>query len=158
MNQATNMDALRRSLLGAELDPPEAKLLAQRMGQVALRDGELLIAEGDLRRTLFLLVAGGLNVIRAGRDGEEALYQMRVGECAGTRAFIDGSPRAVGLRALGDTEVLTLEPDAFEALIETHPWLVYKVMRAFFRITHAHLMHVNFQSEELRNYLLKRRY
>jgi hypothetical protein len=48
-----------------------------------------------------------------------------------------------------------LEPEDFDALVETHPRLVYKVMRALFRITHANLMRVNLEGSELRNYLLK---
>ncbi len=155
MNQNEKMAALRHSLLGAELDPGEVQVLAERMGVVALHDGEMLVTEGERRRTLFLLAQGALCVGRSGTDCEEKLYQMRIGECAGTRAFIDGTPRKVSLRAIGEVQALSLEPEDFESLVETHPWLVYKVMRAFFRITHANLMHVNFQSDELRNYLLK---
>ena len=51
--------------------------------------------------------------------------------------------------------MLTLEPDDFEALIDSHPRLVYKVMRAIFRITHSNLMRMNLESAEMRNYLMK---
>ncbi len=54
-----------------------------------------------------------------------------------------------------DSSVLTLEPDDFEALVDTHPRLVYKVMRAIFRITHTNLMRVNLERSELANYMLK---
>lgn len=80
---------------------------------------------------------------------------MRPGECAGTRAFVDGSTRKAGLRAVGATRVLTLEPEDFEALLETQPRIVYKVMRAIFRITHANLMRMNLESAELKNYVTR---
>ena len=160
MNQATKPETLRRSVLGTELDETELQVLAEQMQVVTLTDGELLVSEGENRRTLFLLIVGRLDVAKVVGTIEETVYQMRSGECAGTRAFVDGSSRKAALRSVGDSIVLTLEPDAFEALLDTHPRLVYKVMRAIFRITHANLMRVNLESAELRNYLMQgtRRY
>ncbi|WP_295436469.1 Crp/Fnr family transcriptional regulator [uncultured Thiodictyon sp.] len=155
MNQADKSETLKVSLLGAELGADEIQVLADQMGVMTLHDGETLLVEGDEHRTLLLLAAGAIQVVKVVGDTEETIYQLRVGECAGTRAFVDGSPRKAGLRSVGDSQVLTLEPDAFESLVETHPWLVYKVMRALFRITHANLVRVNSETSELRNYLLK---
>jgi CRP/FNR family transcriptional regulator, cyclic AMP receptor protein len=153
-------ETVRRSVLGAELDEDEAQVLAEQMEMRALHDGEQLVAEGEERRTLFLLVAGRIDVSRVAGTGEEVVYQMRSGECAGTRAFVDDSPRKAGLRSAGETLVLTLEPEAFESLLDAHPRLVYKVMRAIFRITHSNLMRANLETSELRNYLMQgtRRY
>lgn len=154
-SQADQLETLRGSVLGTELDETEARVLMGLMGVVTLEPGELLIADDEQRRTLFLLTEGRLCVCRSVGGAEEALYLMRPGECAGTRSFVDGSPRKAALRSHGRSTVLTLEPEDFESLIETHPHLVYKVMRAIFRITHANLMRVNHESTELRNYVLK---
>jgi hypothetical protein len=48
-----------------------------------------------------------------------------------------------------------MEPAAFETLLDKHPRIVYKVMRALFRITHANLMRMNLESQELANYISK---
>ncbi len=160
MNDLNKPDALRRSVLGTELYEAEAQVLAERMGMVTLHDSETLVSEGEARRTLLVLAAGCIAVSKIVGPGEETVYQMRPGECAGTRAFVDGSQRKAALRSIGDSTVLTLEPDAFESLLDTHPRIVYKVMRAIFRITHTNLMHANLDSAELRNYLMRgsRRY
>ncbi|MBK1700168.1 Crp/Fnr family transcriptional regulator [Thiococcus pfennigii] len=155
MSQVDKTNVLRASVLGTELDESEAQVLAERMGVLEVKGDELLVDEGEEQRTLFLLAAGRLCVCKTVGGVERRVYQMRPGECAGTRAFIDGSMRKAGLRAVGDCTVLTLEPEDFEALIESHPRLVYKVMRAIFRITHANLMRVNMESSELRNYVVR---
>jgi CRP-like cAMP-binding protein len=155
MTQLNKSHALARSTLGAELDADECRILADRMGLQALKQGELLVREGERRRTLFVLVDGRLNVSKMVGEQEETVYQMRIGECAGTRAFVDNSERKAALRANTDSAVLSLEPEDFETLIETHPRLVYKVMRAIFRITHTNLMRVNLESAEMRNYLMR---
>lgn len=148
-------NVLRASVLGTELDDDEARILAERMEVLEAKNGELLVDEGEERRTLVLLADGRLCVCKKVGGAEKGVYHMRPGECAGTRAFVDGSPRKAGLRAVGDCVVLTLEPEHFEALVEPNPWLVYKVMRAIFRITHANLMRVNMESSELRNYVVR---
>lgn len=160
MNQATKPETVSRSVLGTELTEEEARALAERMEVVTLTDGQTLVAEAEERRTLFLLVVGRLDVSKVVGATEETVYQMRSGECAGTRAFVDGSTRKAALRSVGESLVLTLEPEAFEALIDTHPRLVYKIMRAIFRITHTNLMRANLEAAELKNYLMQgsRRY
>ena len=80
---------------------------------------------------------------------------MTKGECAGTRAFVDRTPRKATLRAIGNATIYTLTPDAFESLLDSHPRIVYKVMRALFRVTHSNLMRMNQESRELANYITK---
>ncbi|HSO82094.1 cyclic nucleotide-binding domain-containing protein [Thiocapsa sp.] len=155
MNQMDWAEILRSSVLGTELDEREASILAEHMGLVRLTNGELLVSEDEQRRTLFLLAEGRLCVCKTVGGVEESLYRMRPGECAGTRAFVDGSARKAALRSEDDSSALTLEPDDFEALVESHPRLVYKVMRAIFRITHTNLMRVNLERNELANYMHK---
>jgi len=83
------------------------------------------------------------------------VYTMREGECAGTRAFVEQSPRKATLRAVGDATVYTLTPADFESLLDTHPRVAFKVMRALFRVTHANLARMNQESKELTNYINK---
>lgn len=155
MNELNIADVLAQSSLGAELTPEECTALGGVMGVAPVPAGRTLVRESEARRTLFVLAEGRLNVCKDVNGQEETVYQMRIGECAGTRAFIDGSPRKAALCTDVDSLVLTLEPEAFESLIETEPRLVYKVMRAIFRITHSNLMRVNLESAELRNYMMK---
>ena len=155
MSEKANPHRVRTSSLGAELYEDEAKILAGIMGVRHLQDGELLVTEGGAEHTLFVLAEGKLTVIGNNDGKETVLYTMAEGECAGTRAFIDRTPRKATLRALGAATVYTLAPDVFETLLDSHPRIVYKVMRALFRVTHTNLMRVNEESQELANYITK---
>lgn len=155
MNEVNKLEALRKSLLTAELDEAETQALADQMGVTTLRHGEVLVSEGGLRQTLFLQAAGALQLFRDRGGSEEILYQTRIGDCVGTRTFIDHSAYMFGLRAVGESTVLTLAPAALEALAQEHPRLPYKVMRAFVLITHGNLSRLYLEGTELRNYLLK---
>jgi len=153
MSETPKCEALVDSTLGQELEKGDCDILTTVMGVRHLKDDETLVVEGDDDNTLFILTEGKLAVIGNIEGNEVVVYTMKTGETAGTRAFIDRAPRRATLRASGAATVYTLEPDAFESLLEAHPRIVYKVMRALFRLTHSNLMRMNLESQQLSNYI-----
>ena len=154
-NQQPKCEAIVDSSLGQELEKEECQVLTSVMKVRSLTDGEVLVKEGDADNTLFILAQGKL-IVSSEIDGKPtAVYNMKVGECAGTRAFVDLAPRRATLTAEGETTVYTLEPNDFESLLESHPRIVYKVMRGLFRLTHMNLMRMNVETQELSNYIHK---
>lgn len=156
MSNTADYKQVRNSSVGAELHEDEARTLAAILGVRHLKNGELLVSEGGNDQTLFILASGKLGVISSDADGKENLvHTMKEGECAGTRAFVDRTPRKATLRAIGNATVYSLTPDAFDTVVDAHPRLAYKVMRALFRVTHANLMRMNQESQQLSNYIHK---
>ncbi|BCK87953.1 hypothetical protein MIZ01_1750 [Sideroxyarcus emersonii] len=156
MSEVADYKVVRNSTVGSELTEEKAKLLAAKMGVRRLKDGELLVREGEADQTLFILAAGRLTVISKDADGtEQVVYTMKEGECAGTRAFVEQSPRKATLRAVGDSTVYTLAPADFESLLDSAPRVAFLVMRALFRVTHANLSRMNQETRQLANYINK---
>ncbi len=155
MNAQADIQKLCTSSIGGDLTVAEANTLAGVMGVHHCKDGEVISAEGGKASTLYVLIEGQMDVI-SNIDGEDTVvYTMKQGECAGTRAFVDRSPRKATLRSHGEASVYTLEPDAFESLLDDHPRITYKVMCALFRNTHTNLMRMNQESQQLSNYISK---
>lgn len=155
MSTKADIQQLCNSSIGNELTVAEGRVLSDIMGVRQLKDGELLSSEGGAASTLFILIDGKLDVISDNEGDAETVYTMSKGECAGTRAFVDRSPRKATLRANGEATVYTLEPDAFESLLDDHPRIIYKVMCALFRNTHTNLMRMNQETQQLTNYINK---
>jgi CRP/FNR family transcriptional regulator, cyclic AMP receptor protein len=63
--------------------------------------------------------------------------------------FLDGKAHSGTLHAMGETQVCSLRRPALESLIDSHPLLVYKVMRAIVRSVHAILPRMNLEYVEL---------
>ncbi|MCF6337142.1 MAG: cyclic nucleotide-binding domain-containing protein [Gammaproteobacteria bacterium] len=153
--QQLECEAIVDSSLGQELEKDECQVLTSVMKAHTLTDGEVLVKEGEDDNRLFILTKGKL-IVSSEIDGKNVpVYTMKVGECAGTRAFVDLAPRRATLTAEGDTMVYTLDPADFERLLELHPRIVYKVMRGLFRLTHMNLMRMNVETQELSNYIHK---
>lgn len=145
-----------QSSLGTELSEDQAAVLGGLMELQHLKDGDYLISEGAADDALHVLLEGKLEVVKnAGGDDEASLAVLRDGDLAGELSFIDGEPHTVGLRALCDSEVLSLERAAFEGVVNDHAQLAYQVMRAVARSAHKIVHRMNYQFIELNNYIFK---
>lgn len=154
MTDMTNL--LLQSSLGAELSNDQAATLGGLMTTNRLVDGDYLISEGAADDTLHVLVEGKLEVVKnAGGEDEASLAVLRGGDLAGEMSFIDCEPHTVGLRALSDSHVLSLQRSQFEGIVNDHPQLAYLVMRAVTRSVHKIVHRMNHQFIELNNYIFK---
>jgi CRP-like cAMP-binding protein len=121
-----------------------------------LTDGEFLIVQGTGDDSLHVLLEGKLEVVKHTGGGDVAgLAVLREGDLAGELSFIDGHEHTVGLRALCPTHILSLKREDFEKIVNDHPQLVYKVMRAIARSTHRIVHRMNAEFIELNNYIFK---
>jgi CRP-like cAMP-binding protein len=154
MSDTANL--ILQSSLGSELSDIETAKLGSLMSLRELVDGEFLFDEGKADDSLYVLLKGKLEVMkRTGADGMASLAILRDGDLAGELSFIDGQLHTVGLRALCDSQVLSLKREDFESLIDTDPQVVYKVMRAVARSAHRIVHRMNLESIELNNYIFK---
>jgi len=149
-------DLVLNSALGAELTDDEAETLSALMETSELADGDFLFEEGATDDALHVILTGKLEVVkRTGADEEASLAILREGELTGEMSFVDGAPHTVGLRALTDSRVLSLQREDFEGIIASEPQLVYKVMRAVTRSAHRIVHRMNTEFVELSNYIFK---
>jgi CRP-like cAMP-binding protein len=104
-----------------------------------------------------VIVSGALAVARRREtDGEWiTLHLLSKGELAGELGFMDSRPHYAALRATGPTRVLCLTRQKLESLLEREPIIVYRVMRAIFRVVHVVLNRMAMQTAELTNYIYK---
>ena len=157
MGPQVECSPMQQSSLGKDLNADDCAALITVMGVQEFKDGEVLVQEGEADSTFFILIHGAISVHSTINGKMTKVYTMKVGECAGTRAFVDLAPRQATLKAVGDTTVYTLEPEDFEGLLDSHPKVVYKFMRGLFRLTHMNLMRMNAESQHLSNYILRAR-
>jgi CRP-like cAMP-binding protein len=149
-------DLVRKSALAKELSDGEVDVLAGLVHLHQLDDGQVITPEGEADSHMHVIVNGALAVSRHGADGQwENLHVMTAGDLVGELSFLDGTPRYAALRSLGRTEVLSLDRADLESLVEKHPWIAYRLMRAIVRFTHSLQRRMSMQSAELMHYLYK---
>jgi CRP-like cAMP-binding protein len=157
MADTQKLQLLRDSALAAELTPEQSAILADLIAVRDLKDDEVLVEEGATDDQLYVVVSGALAVAkRVGASGKWVNLQVLTkGDLAGELAFMGEDPRYAALRAAGPTRVLCLRRDKLESLLGREPLIVYRVMRAIFRIVHGILHRMALQANELTNYIFK---
>jgi CRP-like cAMP-binding protein len=106
---------------------------------------------------LYILAHGDIEVRIESKGQDSIIHVLKPGDLAGIITFVGGAASDISatLCAVGDTKVLSLEREKFETLINSHPMMVYKVMRGVVRNVHGIVRSVNSQSKELSNYIYR---
>jgi CRP-like cAMP-binding protein len=85
---------------------------------VHLRAGEMLFRRGDPPGNFYCVVSGVLKVSTLLEDGKEAILSLlEHGNWFGEISLLDNQPRTHDTTALGDTQVLALPRNEFDALM-----------------------------------------
>ncbi|HUL94093.1 MAG TPA: cyclic nucleotide-binding domain-containing protein [Burkholderiales bacterium] len=157
MADATKLQLMRESALATELDAKQCAVLADLVTVRDLADGEVLVDEGASDDHVHTVVSGTLAVAKQVPPGGQwiNLNVLTKGDLAGELAFMDGKPHYAALRAVGPTRILSLKRERLESLLGSEPLIVYRVMRAIFRVVHGILHRMALQASELTNYIYK---
>ena len=157
MAEPSKLQLLRNSALAAELSAEQCAVLAGVIDVRDLADEEVLVEEGATDDQLYIVVSGALAVAKRVEPGGKwvNLQVLTKGDLAGELAFMGEDPRYAALRAAGPTRILCLKRDKLESLLAREPLIVYRVMRAIFRVVHGLLHRMALQANELTNYIFK---
>lgn len=151
-------DTLLTSTITEELNAAEVELLAGLFDVQNYKAGEIIVQPSDEQPDNLYILASGDIEVKIDSSGEQStIHVLKPGDLAGIITFAGGAASHVQatLYAVGDTKVLSMTRVKFETLINTHPMIVYKVMRGVVRNVHGIVRRVNSQSNELSNYIYR---
>lgn len=154
------MDTLRISTITEELCDAEVEILAGLFEIKDYKAGQVIVKPGDEHPdNLYILAHGDIEVKIESSGEDSTIHVLKPGDLAGIITFVGGAASDISatLCAIGNTKVLSMERARFETLINSHPMMVYKVMRGVVRNVHGIVRRVNSQSAELSNYIYRTR-
>ena len=152
------MDTLRNSTITEELSDAEVEIIKGLFEVQDYKTGEIIVQPGDKQPdNLYILAHGDIEVKIESGSEESIIHVLKPGDLAGIITFVGGAASDISatLYAVGKTKVLSMARAEFEKLINTHPMIVYKVMRGVVRNVHGIVRRVNSQSAELSNYIYR---
>jgi CRP-like cAMP-binding protein len=157
MEDMSKLQLVRDSVLAVELTAEQSAVLAELVTVRDLADGQILIDEGASDDHVHIVVSGALAVAKQLQPGGQwiNLNVLTKGDLAGELAFMDGKPHYAALRATVPTRIISLKREKLESLLGREPLIVYRVMRAIFRVVHGILHRMALQATELTNYIYK---
>jgi CRP-like cAMP-binding protein len=127
----SNLDLIRRVPLFSMLTPPQIESLAQAVSKKRLKRGEILVAQGENRNALYIILTGHTRVVVTDSKGREViLATLHSGECVGEMSLIDGEPHSATVVADVEVDVLILGRDDFLRCLSESPAMCFAVMHA----------------------------
>jgi CRP/FNR family transcriptional regulator, cyclic AMP receptor protein len=152
------IDTLRTSTITEELNDAEVEIIAGLFTVQDFSSGDVIVRPGDEQPDNLYILAHGDIAVKIESGGEEStIHVLKPGDLAGIISFVGGAASDISatLCAVGKTKVLSMERTEFEKLINSHPMIVYKVMRGVVRNVHGIVRRVNSQSAELSKYIYR---
>ena len=114
-------EELRAIPLFWELGDTELDYLAGSSADIRLRAGEYVLHEGEMRRTLFVLVEGCMEVTKIVEGAERVVGTRKPGESFGELPMVLNAPYAVSVRAAEDSRVMSIEAKDFYVIATSSP-------------------------------------
>jgi cAMP-dependent protein kinase regulator len=122
-------DLLRRMPLFAELDTQQVQRIAAQLREATYEPGAVIIREGDIGETFYVIESGRVEVSVA-QDGQERVIAERgPGEYVGEIALLLEVPRTATVKALTQTRMLTLQRGDFDRLVASHLYVSRRLER-----------------------------
>ncbi len=116
--------------LFVELAPEDLRSICQCGATKTYPKHSIVMNEGDLSDTLYIILSGKVKVYVSEADGREVtLSILGPGKFFGELALIDESPRSASVSTLETTSLSLVSKAAFEQCIKKDPEIALKLMR-----------------------------
>ncbi len=114
------------------LNPDARREVLLRARTLRARKGQIILAQGEQSREVFILQEGRLRVVLYGVDGREvSLRDLREGQMFGELSAIDNEARSVSIVATEDTRLLAISGTLFRSIVidqkEAADWLIRRL-------------------------------
>jgi CRP/FNR family cyclic AMP-dependent transcriptional regulator len=143
---------LRRWDIFAHFTDEQFAQLAACATFVRYSDGATIVQEGEPSQEAYLIESGDVRIKRKTPYGLFSLAALAPGTLFGETSFVDRIPRSGSAVSSGDTELISLNPEALAALMEQDPrfklalyWTFWKSLSSKLRQTNENL--TNFFSQ-----------
>lgn len=126
IHKDAKIELIRKVPLFAQCSKRELAEVASIADEVDLRDGKVLIREGDRGREFFVLVDGTVEIRRKGRK----IAERGAGEFFGEMALLSSAPRNATITMTSPGRALVITERAFKGLLKHSPAIQLKVLEA----------------------------
>lgn len=100
------------------LDDETLAILARELPTEHVEVGQVVVAEGDTSREMFVIIAGELEVVKESRSGHEVRVALfGPGDWFGEMSVLDIQPRSATVRAVAPTMLLRMSNEHVDRLL-----------------------------------------
>jgi CRP-like cAMP-binding protein len=130
--------------------PDELNLLLQRMKRISYRSGDVIIREGDIGDSFYLIDQGQVAVISEKEDNRR-IGVIEEGDYFGELALLTSKPRTATIKATTDTSVFQLSRQDFEEITKRFPTINGTLLNKLYNRIKSAYNELEKKNEQLEN-------
>jgi CRP-like cAMP-binding protein len=92
-------------------------------------DGEVIVRQGEVGNSMYVVQAGEVEVLRETEDGEVHLADLGAGDFFGEMSIFEREVRSATVRARGEANVLTVDKRTLLKRIKEDPFLAVSILQ-----------------------------
>ncbi|MFN8608275.1 MAG: cyclic nucleotide-binding domain-containing protein [Vulcanimicrobiota bacterium] len=121
---------LRKVPLFAQMNLEQLVAIDQRLEEVEYLAGEVVFEEGQLGAELYILLEGGVKIVKARGSGQELLLTRLEGvNYFGEMAILDDEPRSASVVVERNSRLLVLKGEQLKDLVEQMPEMAFEIIK-----------------------------
>ena len=124
---------LKKYTFFSEVDTEDLKALAMISQPVALGAGDLIVKEGDLGDSFFLIKAGSVKITKGEGEKQITLAVLPAHAGFGEMAIFEDTPRSANCYANEDCQLLKISREDLLEVIMEQPRISVELLRVFGR-------------------------
>jgi CRP-like cAMP-binding protein len=122
------IEILKQMVLFHNLDSLELIQLSKFVDHKFYNEGDLVIAEGEMGDSLFVVKKGQFKAFALREEVEQHIATFNVGDSFGELALLDKQPRSASVMALTDGELLEFTKENFDKVLSYSEKIKIKVL------------------------------
>ncbi|VAX27469.1 hypothetical protein MNBD_NITROSPIRAE02-443 [hydrothermal vent metagenome] len=144
---------LKKQILLKELNDEELLMIRDKITVESYPRGTLIFKEGEPTKGIYLVKNGKVEISKSTPDGwKQTLAILNEGHFFGELSVIeDKKVHGANVTAVENTELFLLKSETFKSLENSHPQVMYKIVKAIARVASKNIHSMN---EKLMNLLI----
>lgn len=125
VRQADKIDHLRQIPLFSELNKKELQFLARLLTEVGVKEGSVLVKQGEYGQEAMIIESGTAAV----RRNQRKIDSMGPGDFFGEMSLVASLPRNADVVATSDMTLLVMDAREFSTLLDNYPKVAVKILK-----------------------------
>lgn len=148
MPDSVDYEKLKEIVLFKGLDNRELDIVSRKVFEKQYKKGSTLFVEGMAGEVLYIVMEGGVDVIKKVKGGEKVISNVNSGEIVGEMSLIDEEPRSASGKTNSDSRLIVITKNSFNEMLESDPKIAAKILMSLLKIINKRLRVTDKKFEE----------
>jgi CRP/FNR family cyclic AMP-dependent transcriptional regulator len=126
---SNEVELLRRVPLFAGIEPGKLKLLAFTSEVVTYQEGQVVMRQGDIGDSAYVIINGDAEVSVSTPSGDIPVAKLHDGDFVGEIAILCDTPRTATVKAASELKTLRIRKEPFFELLKQFPEMAIELTR-----------------------------